>query len=44
MIINPVCTSILQVGFHICDGPIPQVRRRHRDVYTQVGTTLTYIR
>jgi len=27
-----------------CDAPIPQVRRRHCDVYTQVRNTLTYIR
>jgi len=26
----------------LCDAPIPQVRRRHCDVYTQVGNTLTY--
>jgi len=26
-----------------CDAPIPPVQRRHCDVYTQVGNTLTYI-
>jgi len=28
----------------LCDTPIPRVGRRHCDVYTQVGNTLTYIR
>ena len=27
-----------------CDAPIPRVRGRHCDVYTQVENTLTYIR
>ena len=29
---------------NICNVPIPRVRRRYCDVYTQVRNTLTYIR